>query len=167
MNHAYSNCSNLATAVCGDNVIKMHNAYTNCINLTTAACGEKVESMYGSYRDCTNLTTAVCGNSVIYIHEAYQNCPNIQGNAYFYSTGITTAHKCFEGRNVSNNLSIYVPANSTTLTTILSTDNANSLVGADITWENDTTNNCYYNTDYNIYIYPVENVAAAKEINGD
>jgi hypothetical protein len=42
------------------------------------------------------------------------------------------------------------------------------MIGSAITWTDDTTTNgCYYNTAYNIYIYPVENVAAAREANGD
>ena len=42
-----------------------------------------------------------------------------------------------------------------------------SLVGAAITWTNDVANNRYYNTTYNIYIYPVENIAATRVANGD
>jgi hypothetical protein len=43
-----------------------------------------------------------------------------------------------------------------------------SLVEATITWTNDyTTNGCYYNNAYNIYIYPVTNVAEARIANGD
>ena len=42
-------------------------------------------------------------------------------------------------------------------------NNASSLVGTTITWTDDTTTNgCYYNTSYNIYIYPVEDVAASR-----
>jgi hypothetical protein len=42
------------------------------------------------------------------------------------------------------------------------------MVGKYITWTDDTaTNGCYYNTSYNIYIYPVANVAEAKIANGD
>ena len=53
------------------------------------------------------------------------------------------------------------------MTTLL-TNNTSSLVGTNITWTDDTaTNGCYYNTYYNIYIYPVENVAAARTANGD
>jgi hypothetical protein len=33
------------------------------------------------------------------------------------------------------------------------------MVGAGVSWTNDITNNCYYSTAYNIYIYPVNNVA--------
>jgi hypothetical protein len=53
------------------------------------------------------------------------------------------------------------------MTTLL-TNNTSSLVGATITWTDDTaTNGCYYNTQYNIYIYPVDDVAAARTANGD
>jgi hypothetical protein len=53
------------------------------------------------------------------------------------------------------------------MTTLLR-NNTFTLVGGAITWTNDTaTNGCYYNTAYNIYIYPVANVAEAKIANGD
>lgn len=62
-------------------------------------------------------------------------------------------------------LNIYVPNNSNSLSTIL---NGSSIVNSPITWANDmATNNRYFNTAYNIYIYPVENVANARLANGD
>jgi hypothetical protein len=64
-------------------------------------------------------------------------------------------------------LNIYVPSGSKTLTRCTGTSANYSLTGTDITWTNDTTNSRYYNTAYNIYIYPVANVAAAKTANGD
>jgi hypothetical protein len=61
-------------------------------------------------------------------------------------------------------LNIYVLTNSISLNTLIS---GSSLVGTNCTWTNDTANNRYYNTKYNIYIYPVENIAATRELNGD
>ena len=47
-------------------------------------------------------------------------------------------------------------------------NNKSYLVGANITLTDDcATNGCYYNTYYNMYIYPVENVAVARTANGD
>ena len=64
-------------------------------------------------------------------------------------------------------LNIYVHDGSTSLTTLKCT-NTYSLVGATITWTDDTaTNGCYYNATQNIYIYPVANVEAARIANGD
>jgi len=76
---------------------------------------------------------------------------------------------CFANRNTSTRLTLYLPANSTTLTAALvNSPNYETIVGKSITWTNDmAANNRYYNTYYNIYIYPVENVAAAAIANGD
>jgi hypothetical protein len=94
----------------------------------------------------------------------YANCPNIRGNAYFYSNRISEVGNCFKGRNTSNRLNIYVHS-GTTSNTSLKTTNNKSLFGATVTWTTDSTNNCYYNTSYNTYVYYVTNVAAAKEAN--
>ena len=64
-------------------------------------------------------------------------------------------------------LNIYVPNNSTTLNTCLATSRYYSLTGTAIAWTNDSTNNRYYNTQANIYIYPVTNVEQSKTDNGD
>jgi hypothetical protein len=97
----------------------------------------------------------------------YTNCRNLTGNGYFYSPKVSSITNCFYGRNTNNQLSLYVPSNSTTLTTCLF-NSTSSMVGNTITWTDDTAaNGCYYNTAYNIYIYPVANVAEAKIANGD
>jgi hypothetical protein len=64
-------------------------------------------------------------------------------------------------------LNIYVPENSTTNNTIYFNTGSRSIVNNIITWTNDSSNNRYYNTNYNIYIYPVANVEAARIANGD
>jgi len=92
----------------------------------------------------------------------YNGCTNLYGNSYFYSNQVSNAFRCFDGRNIFNILNIYAPANSTTMTTLLR-DDSKSIVGTAITWTDDmNTNGCYYNTMYNIYIYPVANVAATR-----
>ena len=57
-----------------------------------------------------------------------------------------------------------VPANSVTNTTVHYTNYA-SLIGKTITWTDAGT--YQYNTTYNLYLYPVSNVAAARTANGD
>lgn len=150
-------------------VQNMNNTFKNCTNLVgSPVCGNNVVSMSGTYYNCQNLTgSPVCGNNVTSMYNAYSNCRNLHGNSYFYSSNVQSVDYCFCERNVSNMLSIYAPQNSTTLLTLL-TNNTSSLVGSEITWTDDTTTNgCYYNTAYNIYIYPVEDVAATCIANGD
>jgi hypothetical protein len=121
--------------------------------------------MYATYRNCCNLTgSPVCGPNVKYTVDTYDNCNNLKGNAYFYSLSVSTVVGCFCNRNRSKRLNIYVPANSTTNTTI-HYNNTDSIVRNTITWVN--AGSYQYNTYYNIYIYPVANVAAARAANGD
>ena len=166
MSKAYSSCANLMTPACGKNVVDMSSAYSGCKNLTTAVCGDNVVNMSFAYSNCTKLTTAVFGNNVTTINSAYRNCTNIQKNCYIYSQQVSGAGYCFANKSNSYMLNIYVPSGSTTQSVMLY-KNTLSLAGANITWTNDTANNRHYNTTYNIYIYPVANVAAAREANGD
>ena len=108
------------------------------------------------------IKSAICGDNVTYMGGAYRGCTNIQGDTYFYSSNISSIGNCFYNRNTSNMLNIYVQENSTTMNTCL-INNTDSITGSSITWTNDSTNNRYYNTSANIYIYPVANVYKAKE----
>jgi hypothetical protein len=170
MARTYSGCSNLTgSPVCGNSVTSMYHTYYNCSNLTgSPVCGNSVYSLGEAYFNCTNLTgSPVCGLGVDTMDHAYWNCYNLFGNSYLYSLHVSNMRACFYGRNISNRLNLYVPANSTTLNTCLYND-YHSMIGTSITWTDDIiTNSYYYNTQYNIYIYPVENVAAARAANGD
>ena len=144
----------------------MSGAYKNCHNITgSPVCGDNVTDISSAYYNCYNLTgSPVCGNNVTNMYGTYKNCKNIGANAYFYSTKVSNAVNCFYGKNNTKQLNIYVPTNSITNTTVHHS-NYISLVGEYITYTDAGT--YQYNTAYNIYIYPVENVAAAREQNGD
>lgn len=185
----YANCTNLTgSPVCGNNVTTMYSTYTRCINLTgspvcgnnvinmsmtyyncqniigSPICGDNVTTMYNTYYNCQNLTgSPVCGNKVTNMYGTYARCINLHGNAYFYSNNISNVAYCFDIRNTSNRLNIYVHENTTSLNTLL-INNSNSLIGANIEWTNDMANTgTYYNTYHNIYICPVANVYDAYE----
>ena len=138
----------------------MYGAYSYCSNLTgSPVCGNNVSHLGFAYRNCSKLTgSPACGSNVTNMYCAYENCPNLYGDMFVYSNKVSNATDCFIGRNTSKILNLYVPASSTTLTTCLNTSDPTSLTGTNITWTNDTANNRYYNTTYNIYIYPVANV---------
>jgi hypothetical protein len=82
---------------------------------------------------------------------AYYNCNRLSASTvYWYSKNISNATNCFYGKNNSRRYNIHVPANSTTLNTLL-INNTYSIVGAAITWTK--SGSYYYNTAYNIRIY--------------
>ena len=92
----------------------------------------------------------------------YNGCTNLSCNAYFYSKYLNGIRNCFYVRNTSAPLKVYVPMNSKTFHTVYHRNvyGDYSLIGRSITWTDDMlTNNCYYNTAYNLYLYPVESVA--------
>jgi hypothetical protein len=161
---AYQNCRNLTTAVCGPNVTNMSYTYYSCINLTTAICGPNVTNMYMTYQNCTNLTTAVCGPNVTSMCGAYQDCANLT-TAYLYSKNITNVQNCFAKHNNSIRLDVYIYSGKTNTNTSLMRQNSLSVVGKSITWT--ASQNCQFNTTYNIYIYPVANIDAVRIANGD
>lgn len=186
---AYGSSGITGNPVCGPNVIDMSSTYYECARLTgPPVCGNNVINMIGTQCCVLDLKPPyIVGPSVLYADSAQKGgsspsiCEiedgrfpiismtttysNLYGNAYIYSSVVESAQNCFGYRNANNMLNIYVPANSTSLTTFLNT--TNSIVENSCEWINDITNNRYYNTQYNIYIYSVENVAAAREANGD
>ena len=165
MTQAYYNCRNLTgSPICGNNVTNMYNTYCNCINLTgSPVCGEKVVDMTQAYYNCRNLTgSPVCGNNVTNMYNTYYNCKNIYGTMLCYSKNITSFRNCFYGRDASNKLNIYVQPNSTTNNTIHYATSSNSITGSYVTWTDDMVNNCYYNTTYNIYVYPTLGMSIDK-----
>lgn len=191
---AYHACHNLnGSPVCGPNVTHMYLAYGDCYNLTGApACTEKVTNLTSTYMSCLNLTgppatsnlvkdmyqtyygcrnltgTAVCGSNCTTMDRAYSGCCNIYGNGYFYSNKINSVANIFYNRNTLNRFNLYLPSTGISLNTFITKTGKNSPVGSTLTWTNDMENSgCYYNTQYNFYIYPVDNVAAAREQNGD
>ena len=157
MSSAYYSCSRITgSPVCGEKVTNMSNAYFRCSNLTgSPVCGDNVTNMVNTYSNCYNLTgSPVCGNKVIDMSYAYYYCRNLTGSMYCHNENIVSFHNCFYGRNNYNRINVYVPINSTTNKSILVSD-SNSIIGNSITWTSNVSNKCYYNTSYNVYVYPI------------
>ena len=165
--NAFYGMGNLKSISIPNSITNISKMCYNCgWNLTTAVCGNNVTDMSWAYSSCSNLTgSPACGNKVTNMSNAYYNCRNIRGNAYFYSNNVFNVGCCFASRNTSNILNIYVHNGSKTMNTCLSNNYTSSLVGYDITWTNNSI--CHYNTQFNIYIYPVSNVADKRASNGD
>ena len=155
--HAYHHCYNMiGDPVCGDKVTDMSWAYWACSNLTgRAVCGNNVTNMYCAYEGCYKLSgSAVIGPNVTNASYAYANCYNLSSKAIVYSNQVYDMRGCFSNRNTATRLDVYLPAEGATLQNSLYND-YRSIVGTDIEWTNDvTTNGCYYNTAFNIYLYP-------------
>ena len=163
MRSAYYSCWRLTgSAACGAKVTDMSYAYAYCNNISIAVCGSNVTTMYGTYQYCNNITTAVCGPNVTNMYRTYYKCPNLYGDFYVSSNNVSNATGCFSGRNNSRRLNIFVNKNTTSYNTLVRTGST-SIVDSSITWTSNASWSCMYNTYYNIYIYPVDDVAQASK----
>ena len=159
MRDAYSGCYNITgSPVCGNNVTNMYGTYFACRNLTgSPVCGDKVTDMSNTYNYCLNITgNPVCGNNVTNMAYTYCNCKNVKGDMYCYNPNITNFAGCFYNRRGAARINIYVPANSITNNTIYQGINnaRTSIVGAATSWNvRYLSQNYYYHTTYNLYVY--------------
>ena len=166
MRAAFNYCRNITgNPVCGSSVKDMAYAYASCINLTgSPVCGPSVEDMAYAYSDCLNLTGDIaCEKNVINMCGTYYNCTNLFNNdVYLYSNKINNIANCFYGKNNSTMLNIHLYANGYNSThNTLNSCLTQPLAGNLISWTNDATNRRYYNTSYNIYLYPTDIVSQA------
>ena len=180
---AYEDCPLTSTPVCGANVTNMYGTYYNCNAMTgTAVCGANVTDMSYAYYNCRKINgTAPCSsNNITNLAYAFYYCYNITSpgniganvtnmshtfyncskwtanfNMYIYSPNVTNAVNCFYNKYASRYINVYVPANSTTLSTFIKNTAAESILGKAITWSHNASNKCYYNTTsgYRIRIY--------------
>lgn len=124
--------------------------------------------MSSIFYGCTNISTpvtAIIGENIRYISEAYYGCSNMTGNFYIYSNNISSISNCFFGRSVNTRLNIFIPKNTVTYDTFSSSKSY--LFNSWSSWNNSTDNTYWYNNDFNAYIYPVDDIAATREENGD
>ena len=169
MSRAYLRCSNLTgSPVCGPNVTDMSYAYHSCTNLTGSPVA--YNNVYdGNTYDDKGMA------------HAYYGCVNLTGNLYLRNPNAIIYHHSnwlresyhgpfydMLGGRGSNPLriNIFVVNNSNTNNVLYNstryyedsntqvTMHHTSIVGSDnLTWTQNTSNKCYYNTAYNIYCY--------------
>lgn len=156
---SYFNCRSLSgPAVCGDNVVTMQSAYYQCKNLTgDAAVGNNVINMQSAYVGCSLLAgQPVCGPNVTDMYSSYSHCYNMTGNCYILSDNITNAGLCFEERNNTTELHLYVNKNTLSYDAFMRNDYM-SITGTTMNWTkfDDSTQ---FSLFYNIYLHAVDNV---------
>lgn len=159
MQSAYVGCSLLAgQPVCGPNVVNMYMGYWSCGNLAGyPVCGDNVRNFRQAYSHCYNLTgEPVCGPNVTDMYSSYSHCYNMTGNCYILSDNITNAGLCFEERNNTTELHLYVNKNTLSYDAFMRNDYM-SITGTTMNWTkfDDSTQ---FSLFYNIYLHAVDNV---------
>jgi hypothetical protein len=119
-----------------------------------------VTNLHNTFKNCANIGGKVrVGTGVTFMNNCFANCTSENfKNIYVLSNKISGANGAFY--NVANTTrhNIFIPNTGTTMTRFLYS-NSYSIAARAITWTNDMTNNgCHYNTQYNLYIYPMDYV---------
>lgn len=103
----FQGCSNIVTAICGENTTVLTSAYRNCDKLVRSACGNNVVSMVYAYANCPNLTTlAPIGPKVGQMIYTYENCCNITNWEIVYDRNISYTGTYNLCHNISGDINI-------------------------------------------------------------
>ena len=169
MARAYIRCNNLTgSPVCGPNVTDMAYAYYGCTNLTGSPVaynnvysGNTYDDtgMARAYYGCVNLTGNLYlrnPNAIIYYHSDWRE-KGYHGPFYEMLGGRGSNPlriNIFVVENSNTNNVLYNSTRYYDDSNIKNTKHHTSIVGMNnITWTQNTSNKCYYNTAYNIYCY--------------
>ena len=137
--------------------------------------------MYRTYYNCKNIAVAEIGQNVTDIKYTYEGCGNVR-SLYVYSNVLINAYNIFNNTGMGSDgiynayldqsiTNVYVHKDTYSFNTLLNT-NFYSMSHPNWSW-NDTESYYFYNYfnhangRYQLRLYPVDNVAAAREANGD
>jgi hypothetical protein len=126
---AFYDCSSLTTApVIQAGVTNMHSTFYDCSNLTTApVIPASVTDMTSTFNGCSNLTTAPeIPANVTSMSRTFYNCSKLTGIVQINSSRVRYMTYCFS--NITESITVRVPANSTTSTTISTADLGSSTI---------------------------------------
>lgn len=101
------------------------------------------------YCDNFNQSPLIFPNYINNFYQTMSYCTNFQGNIYVENTYVANVKYMLQETNVAKRKNIYC----TNLDCFRQTSSSYSITGTSMRWYSDPSNNCYYNTTYNIYLY--------------
>ena len=131
MKYTFDICTNLVTApAIPSSVTDMSSTFAGCRSLTTApdmSRATSVTDMNYTFSNCTSLTTAPdIPSSVTDMSSTFAACTSLTGTVQINSSIVSIMESCFY--NITNSLTVKVPENSTTYTTITTVDLASNTI---------------------------------------
>lgn len=123
MNGTFQNCTSLAEApVILSSVTDMYSTFSGCTSLAEApVMPSSVTDMNYTFSNCTNLKEAPeIPSSVTRMGYTFYGCTSLTGELKINSELVSNMQRCFY--SLTNKLTVKVPADSTTYTTITTAD---------------------------------------------
>lgn len=124
----------------------------------TFADNSKVEYLTGMFDNCITFNQNLnIPSSAIDLSLMLNNCCNYNCDIRIYSTKVNNVWSMlnYDYYYVSRRVNIYVKNKSTTNSTIYKSNSSqsNSIINSSFRWSTNPSNECYYNSYYNIYVY--------------
>ena len=119
MSWTFRGCTSLVQApTIPNSVTVMSGTFYGCTSLKQApTIPSGVTNMHSTFQDCTSLVQApTIPSSVTDMDSTFQNCTSLNGNVRINSKNVNYIYGCFY--RVNNNITVQVPANSTTYTSL-------------------------------------------------
>lgn len=134
-----------------NSVVNMTSAFGQCRNLNQPiTIPNSVISIASAFYNCRNLNSPiVIGSGVQNAVSAFNNCINLSGNIVIYAKNANTTYM-LSNHNNTFPLNIFVYAGSNTENSLRSN---RLVISGQLTWVDDATNHCFYNTNTNIRVY--------------
>ena len=117
MENTFNDCTSLVQApTIPSGVTNMDSTFRDCTSLVQApTIPNSATNMYGTFFSCTSLKQApTIPSSVTDMSWTFYGCTSLNGNVRIKSKNVNYIGQCFDG--VNNNITVQVPANSTTYT---------------------------------------------------
>ena len=127
MYETFKDCTSLTQApAIPSSVTNMWGTFSGCTSLTQApTIPSSVTDMGATFKDCTSLTQAPeIPSSVTNMDSTFLGCTSLTGTVRINASNINYASGCFN--NITNNITVQVPENSTTYNTFNSSYGSSS-----------------------------------------
>lgn len=130
-------------------------AFNRCYNFNQPMVfPNSISTLDNVFEHCWNYNQPTTfGSQTLSLNNAFYNCKNMAQNITILSNRVQYICGFLNSKNNSKRVNIIIPAGNTTETTFRNTSAQYSVTSTSISWTNDASNNCFYNTKYNIYIY--------------
>ena len=117
MTYTFEDCTSLVQVpTIPNSVTNMCGTFCRCTSLVQApTIPNSATNMYVTFFSCTSLKQApTIPSGVTNMYSTFRNCTSLNGNVRINSKNVNDICECFDG--VNNNITVQVPANSTTYT---------------------------------------------------
>lgn len=153
----FNRAGNLRTSsiIIENGVSNISGMFNECKNFNSKiTLYDSVTNMMGTFHNCLLYNQPITiPKNVTEVRNAFRNCKNMAQNITVYAKNINNVCGFVNGKTNSLRINIFIPPDCNTNNVFFGTESTNSIVNRSITWTNNKSNQCRYNSSMGIYVY--------------